>query len=296
MIQIFIALTIFYLMFEVGSNLSVKNFSFALQNARLILSATLLQVSLVPFAALGILWTADLDPVIGMGLLLIAAAPIGAMSNYYVNVARGDLALAVLLTGATSLLSFITAPIICLFVAHLLALETIAGIPFAQIMRQTIPNVLVPVVAGMLARHWMRDWLERYQRHRERLCCALLVTLLGVVLVSQVNMITASMVLSAAWISVVFTVLLLCIGWSFARLMVWDQDVQRSIGLLFGFPARNIGLSTLLAANVFGKIELATFGAIFFAMQLLMLMPTALWLKRSYAAASYQSVNPPGRH
>ena len=51
-----------------------------------------------------------LDPVIGMGLLLIAAAPIGAMSNYYVNVARGDLALSVLLTGVTSLLAFVSAP------------------------------------------------------------------------------------------------------------------------------------------------------------------------------------------
>ncbi len=269
-------------MFEVGSNLSVEQFSPRNISSGVIVRATLLHLFLVPLAALCIFWTAALDPVIGMGLLLIAAAPIGAMSNYYVNVARGDLALSVLLTGVTSLLAFVSAPLICLLIARLLDLEAIGSMPFGQILRQTIPNVLVPVVAGMAARYWMRDWIVRHQRARELLGFALVAVLIGVVLGAQAGLLTWSLVLSAASTAMVFTVLLLCIGWCAGWLLMPDSLQTRRTGLMFGFPARNIGLSALMAANVFGKIELAAFGAIFFVTQLLMLVPIALWVRRSH--------------
>jgi hypothetical protein len=109
--------------------------------------------------------------------------------------------------------------------------------------------------------------------------------LIGVVLGAQSGLLTRSLVLSAASTAMVFTVLLLCIGWCAGWILVPDRSQLRRTGLMFGFPARNIGLSALLAANVFGKIEFAAFGAIFFVTQLLMLVPIALWVRRSHTAS-----------
>jgi bile acid:Na+ symporter, BASS family len=285
MIHLFISIVIFYLLFTVGTNLKIECFKFESGSVKLLFLMNVFHIVVVPLVAILLFLMASLDPVIGTGLLLIAAAPIGAMSNYYVNVARGDLALAIMLTGTTSLLSFITAPLICVLIAGLLVHETIGSIPFGQILRQTIPNVLVPVVAGMAVRHWMRDWIMGHQRWMETLGFAAVLVLVATVLTSQLGMLTASMVISAVWLSAVFTILLLCVGWCAARLTAVENCRQRMTALMFGFPARNIGLSTLLAANVFGKVELAAFGAIFFVTQLLMLVPFALWFRRSAAAA-----------
>jgi BASS family bile acid:Na+ symporter len=286
MIHFFISIVIFYLLFTVGTNLKIENFKFESGSVKLLVLMNVFHTILVPLVAILLFLMASLDPVIGTGLLLIAAAPIGAMSNYYVNVARGDLALAIMLTGTTSLLSFITAPLICVLIAGLLVHETIGSIPFGQILRQTIPNVLVPVVAGMAARYWMRDWIMGHQRWMETLGFAAVVVLVATVLASQLGMLTASMVVSAVWLSAVFTILLLCVGWCAAWLTAAENCRQRMTALMFGFPARNIGLSTLLAANVFGKVELAAFGAIFFVTQLLILVSLALWFRRSAAAVA----------
>ncbi len=116
------------------------------------------------------------------------------------------------------------------------------------------------------------------------------MALVATVLASQVGDVAVSMVGSAILLSAVFTILLLGAGWCVAWLTAPVMRQRRTIGLMMGFPARNIGLSTLLAANVFVKIELAAFGAIFFVTQLLMLVPLALWLRRSAAEAPNQGI------
>jgi len=290
MIQFFISIVVFYLFFIVGSNIEFQNFKSELRNLKFISIINLLHLTLLPLVAICLFWAASLDPIMGTGLLLIAAAPIGAMSNYYVNLARGDLAIAVLFTGTTSLLSFITAPLICLLIAGFLVHETIGSIPFGQILRHTIPNVFAPVAAGMAARFWMRDWIVGWQRQMEMVGLAAVLALVATVLASQVGDVAVSMVGSAILLSAVFTILLLGAGWCVAWLTAPVMRQRRTIGLMMGFPARNIGLSTLLAANVFVKIELAAFGAIFFVTQLLMLVPLALWLRRSAAEAPNQGI------
>jgi predicted Na+-dependent transporter len=76
--------------------------------------------------------------------------------------------------------------------------------------------------------------------------------------------------------AVLFTIVLSALGWAVARLTTTTLGKPQRSAILFGFPARNLGLAALLAANVFGIIEMAIFGVVVFVLQIFFLLPLAV--------------------
>lgn len=73
-----------------------------------------------------------------------------------------------------------------------------------------------------------------------------------------------------------FTGVLLAAGWLLGRFA--SDEVTERQALLFGFPARNMAVASLLAVAAFGQVDIAAFAAVFFLVQVLVLMPLALFL------------------
>ncbi len=78
---------------------------------------------MLPLAAVLIVRGLALPPALAGGVIIIAAAPIAALSNYYALLARADLALAVALTAVSSLAATVTMPLIVALGFKLLRLD-----------------------------------------------------------------------------------------------------------------------------------------------------------------------------
>ena len=69
------------------------------------------QLIILPAIASGLAWVFHPPPFIVAGMVLVAACPGGAISNYSVYLARADVALSVTLTAVSTVFAFITLPL-----------------------------------------------------------------------------------------------------------------------------------------------------------------------------------------
>ena len=279
MIQAFIAATVFYLLLLVGTKVRIADFKPIIAHPAAITLVILAHLIFVPVIVSVIVWLIPLDQWIALGMILIAASPTGAISNYYVTLARGNAATSVALCGVPNLVAFLTAPVTCWLIGKFFSIEALGVVPLASMVGQTIPTVLLPVVLGLAIRHLYPSWTFRHQQFMERLSFVAIAILIVVIFVSRIDFLTPAIVGSAMVMAILFTILLSALGWAIAHFAAASLGESQRSAILFGFPARNLGLAALLAANVFGMIELATFGAVFFVVQIFFLLPLATVLR-----------------
>ena len=173
-----------------------------------------------------------------------------------------------------------TAPLICALIGELLEIEAINDVPFASMIGQTIPIVLVPIILGLTIRHFYPAWTVRQQQSMERLSFLAISLLIIIIVSSTYDLLTPAVVQWAVVMAILFTAVLSGLGSLIARFAAPSLNKSQWSAIMFGFPARNLGLAALLAINVFGIIEMATFGVIFFVVQAFLLVPLAIVLRR----------------
>jgi BASS family bile acid:Na+ symporter len=229
----------------------------------------------------------DLPPEIVGGVLLVAAAPVAGMSVYYTQLAGGHLALAVTIAAVSNVLAVAMTPIVAsIGFRWFLQANAETALPILKVAQQTTLGFLLPLLVGMLIRFRAPAWVERWRGPLQGLGMAAIVAILGMVVVDQFVAIRAQLgiLLGAA---ALFTLVMLAAGLFVTILLARDGGDRRAV--VWGFPARNVALATLIATSAIGKVAIASFIAVLFATQIIVLVPLALWLRyrggKQYSAA-----------
>lgn len=148
-----------FIMFALGLKLSVADFRRVLTYPVAVGLGLAAQTLLLPLTAFGIASLFDLPPEPAVGLMVLAACPGGVTAAMITDLSRGDTCLSITLTACTSLLSFITVPVIVGFaLAHFLGQAAPVDYPVGQAIGSLFLVTLLPVAAG-LAFHevgWLR--------------------------------------------------------------------------------------------------------------------------------------------
>src|SRR5690606_17136146 len=103
--------SLFLIMIGMGLTLTPKDFREVLIAPKATMFGLLAQVLAVPLAAFALAWSLSLDPLLAVGLVIIAACPGGTTSNIYTYLGGGDVALSVVLTVLSSLVAIVTLPL-----------------------------------------------------------------------------------------------------------------------------------------------------------------------------------------
>src|SRR5687768_2839966 len=139
------------IMFGLGLSLTPGDFRRVARTPRAVAVALVLQVLVLPVVAFGLVKAFDLDPLLAVGVMLLAASPGGTTANLFSHLFRGDVALNITLTAINSVLAAVSIPVITnLAIAHFDA-EGELGLQLGKVI-QVIAIVLVPVAVGMLVR------------------------------------------------------------------------------------------------------------------------------------------------
>ena len=219
-----------------------------------------------------------LSNAIAGGALLVAAAPIAALSNFYTQLARGHLALAITLTAFSNVLAIVATPLVAdigfrVFLGKAAAFD----LSVLQVAKQTMLGLLLPLLFGMAIRRFAPHWIARWHKRFETLGMLAIIAVLLFVVFNQYAMIREQFGILLLT-SVLLTIAMLCIGAVIA--MVVTRSVIDRRTLVWSFPARNLAVAVLLAANVIGQASMASFAAVLFATHIAILIPLALWLGR----------------
>ena len=278
-VTVVVPLLVIFTMFVVGLKLTREAFVHLKERPRASLLGLLGQWLLPPLVGVLLARLLALPPVLAVGIVLAAAAPVGVMSNYYALVARANVALAVTLTAVSSVAAGVSVPLAA-SLGYTLALGEHAAfdLPVVQVLKQTIIGLLLPVLAGMAVRRYATEWVLEHEHTLQRLALLAVALLVAFIVTDQIELIRAQLGLLLLT-CVLFTLLMLGAG----ILIAWlaSRDAADRSAMLFGFPARNMGVAMLVGVAAFGRLDIAAFAAVFFLVQVAVLLPLAGLMARS---------------
>ncbi len=201
------------------------------------------------------------EPIL-LGILLVAACPSGGFSNLLVLLARADLALSVLLTAVSSILSFATVPLFFWLFGQLMPqLSGSVQLPVIDTLLSLLLMVVIPVALGMLWRHFQPGFVVPRIKMIQNGMQAVLYSVLLVMLVQDWDSI-GSGIGPALPLSLGLCITALAVGYGFARLV--GLSPVDSVTVAIEGSIRNLAVAFLIATSVLGRIDIAVFPSVYF--------------------------------
>lgn len=154
LISIGLPIALFIIMIGIGLTLTAADFHREARQPRGVVVGTLAQLVLMPALGFAVAALLRLDPVIAVGLVIVAACPGGSTSNLIAYLARANVALSIVLTVLSSVAAIVTLP---LYVNLALGwwpigAEAAVRMPVGQTVALLVGIILVPVTIGMAVR------------------------------------------------------------------------------------------------------------------------------------------------
>ncbi|MEE4236156.1 MAG: bile acid:sodium symporter [Anderseniella sp.] len=261
------------LMFVLGTSLKAENFRTIALNRVTIVLAVVAQLVLLPLAAVLISTGLHLDSDLAAAVLILALCPGGAISNYYVYLARGDVALSIALTAVSTVLAVVTVP--ALF--YLVFDPGTAGIEMSDssimyLSLRVLLLILLPVVAGMTAQYFIGTTVERLKVHLRRGSLALIA--LGVILATAaVLRESPEAFLAVAPAAMTFTVASWLTGMLVATLVM--APLRRTITI--ELTVRNVAVAAAIGVEFVPVNVLVAYLICYFIFEFVLLVAYALW-------------------
>jgi len=152
-------------MFGMGIQMSLKDFSGLAQTGKGIAIGLLCHFSIMPLMGLLLTKVFHFEPEIAAGIILIGSCSSGLASNVMVYLARANLVLSVIITAMATL----AAPFLTPLLMKLLA-GTLIKIDFLNMMLEIVKIVIVPIFAALLY-----DYLKTANKAQKRIVYAIFV-------------------------------------------------------------------------------------------------------------------------
>ncbi len=241
-------------MFGMGMTLTWQSFLAVIRRPGIISIAVLTQFLVMPSAAVLISHVLGLPQEITVGMVLVGASAGGTASNVICYLARGDVALSILLTTSSTLVAVFATPGLTWFF-----LNESVPVPFWDMLDSILKMVLVPVLLGTGLNSCFTHQIERIRPLFP------LVSSLSIVLIISIIVAVNHSSLSMAGPVILLAVFLhnltgLLAGYGITRLCGYDTEVCRTVSIEVGM--QNSGLSVALAVKFFPPLT-ALPGAVF---------------------------------
>lgn len=153
MISAGLPIALFIIMIGIGMTLTLRDFRQVAVYPRGLVIGTVAQILLMPAVAFALAYLFGVSPAIAVGLVIIAACPGGTTSNLFVLLARGNIALSIVLTVSASLITILTLPLFTnMALQHFMGTEESISLPVGKTIAMLVLIVLLPVAIGMLVK------------------------------------------------------------------------------------------------------------------------------------------------
>ena len=241
-------------MFGMGMTLKVEDFRLLARRPWEVCLGAAAQFTIMPGVAWALVKLFDLPPELAIGVILVGTCPGGTASNVITYLAKGDVALSVAMTMTTTLLAPVMTP--CL--TWLLAGAWI-DISLAAMMQSIAQMVLLPVLLGLLTRHFCRGLVQRWLNYLPLVSVVTIVLIVGGVVAMSADKLLEKGALIAL-VVICHNVFGLGLGYGIAKLFRLSPPKARAVSIEVGM--QNSGLAASLAILYFNPAA-AIPGAIF---------------------------------
>lgn len=185
----------------------------------------------------------EIDPMLAVGLILVACCPGGTASNVVAFLARANVALSVMMTVVSTFAAILLTPILTKWYAG-----TLVDVDAVGLCLSTIKVVFVPVMLGLLANRFLPRFSKTVRPFSPFVSVAAIVLIVASIIGQQ-----REVILSSGWRLLAAPFLLhvggFALGYVVARVFRLSEESSRTISIEVGM--QNSGLGAALAKTHF---------------------------------------------
>lgn len=243
------------IMFSMGLSLSLADFREVGRNPKAVVGGLVGQLVCLPPLAILLAIVFQLPPAMALGLFILAACPAGTTSNAVTYAAKANVALAVVLTTLSSLITVFSIPLLLSWaIDHYYVAGEAPTLSVTRTMTQIAQITIVPVVIGMLLRRASPAFADRASVW---LRPASLVVLVAVILFSVLVSLelVAENLLRAGPAALALNILAMAAGLGVATVLGLSNNDRLTIAIEVGI--QNATMATFLSLTILKDLSLA---------------------------------------
>lgn len=267
-------LALFIIMIGIGMTLTLRDFRQVAVYPKGMIIGTVAQIVLMPLVAFALASLLAVPPAIAVGLVIIAACPGGTTSNLFVLLARGNIALSIVLTVSASLITILTLPLFTnIALKFYMGTEHDIVLPVWKTIGMLTGIVLFPVAIGMLVRS-RKPEVARKAESIVSVFGGVVLAVLIVVIVYGVRDEIWDLLKQAGPATILLNVVGIFIGLLAGRAASLTQRESLAVAVELGVKNGTIGLMvtlTLLESSAM-SIPAAVYGVLMFPIGFLLAM------------------------
>ena len=245
------------IMFSMGLTLAPRDFAGILRGGRAVVAGFGIHLLVLPLLGLGVGLLFRLPPELALGLFIVSICPAGTTSNALTFVGRGNVALAVVLTVMTSIVTVFTIPLLLRWAVPWFLGGSEAAVPQLDVlatMAQLARITLLPIAAGMIVRRFAPDAAAGIARRLRPTAMIVLVAVIGFSIAVSFEMVVANLVAATPAIYALNVSAMAC-GLVAGRLLRLDTRDRMTLAIETG--VQNATLALFLTLTVLGSLPMA---------------------------------------
>jgi BASS family bile acid:Na+ symporter len=228
------------------------------------------QMFCLPLVAFGLLSFWHIEPVLAVGVMIIAACPGGVTSNLMTYLARGDTALSVSLTAIISLLSVVSLPMIVSFsIFHFMEVSSAPELSIGRTILGVFAITTMPVIIGMATNRYLPTFAWNFERKARTVAATLFIVIIaGAIYAERENIV--DFFKQAGLVTFSLNLVMMALAFSLSK--VSRLGVQQRIAITLECGLQNGTLAIFVAVTLIGSREMMVPAAIYS----LLMFPTAV--------------------
>ncbi|MDJ0799850.1 MAG: bile acid:sodium symporter family protein [Calothrix sp. MO_167.B12] len=284
--NVILPLALAIIMLGMGLSLQPEDFRRVTKYPKAVSVGLVSQLIVLPIIGFCIAKAVPMQPVIAVGLIVVALCPGGVSSNMVTYLARGDVALSVTLTVFSSMITIFTIPIFTnLALQHFLGEGTAFSLPIGSTMLQIFLITIIPIGLGMYIRYRFTDTALRLEKVTSRLAIGFLAIIILALLIREWNRLPEFIVQVGVGV-VMLNMLSILAGFFLSKLFRLKIPQQICIAIEVGF--QNGVLAIAVTAGLLNNPDMAVPGAIYGLFMNFTAFAIILYGRQLYAARHWK--------
>ena len=260
--EIFLPLSLAFIMFGMGLSLTFGDFKRILLYPKAVTIGLINQLVFIPIVAFGLIMVFGLRAELAVGLMILAVCPGGATSNLITHLAKGDSALSITLTAFSSLITVFTIPFLVNFSIQYFMPG--GGKEFQLNVFGTVISVIlitaIPVLIGMIILSRTPNLAFRIEPIFRKLSAVFFVIILiAAILKERENLLTY--IVQVGPVALALNIATLVIGFFSSRLLGLSKKQSRTVSIEAGIQNGTLGIT--IAATLIGNSQMTIPSAIY---------------------------------
>ena len=283
LVNILVTITLIEMMVLIGLRVTFAELGRVARNWRLVGRAAVANYLLVPAVAVGLLVWFDANPMVAAGFLILAVCPGAPFGPPFAGIARANVPIAVglmvILAGSSAVIS----PLLLQLLLPWISGGEAPRIDLPGMLGALLITQLLPLLCGLLMRHWRPQFADRLLTPLELVSKILNLGVAGLILATQYSMLLDIRVRGFVGM-LILLVASLVIGWLAGGA---EREIRRTMALTTAL--RNVGVGLVIVTANFSGTPAVSAALAYGIVEVLGSLLLAFWWGRRAGKATAPS-------